>query len=386
MTKPINETIVDLEPSGIRRFFNIANDIPNVLSLGVGEPDFNTPWKASMAGINSIKNGQTFYTANAGMIELRRAIHDYLQVRFQLDYHPETEMIVTIGASEAIDLACRTLITPGDEVLCLDPSYVSYAPTISMAGGIPVPVPLRSEFDFAIQPEDIEQYITDKTKAVILNYPNNPTGAIITPEQTRRIAEVIKKHDLYVITDEIYSELWYSSSPYLSIAAVQDMKERTIYINGFAKAFSMTGWRLGYVCAPDWITEQMLKVHQYVIMAAPTPAQYAGIVALTECMNEVEMMREDYNKRRHYLMKEFNRIGLACFEPKGAFYCFPDVRPFNMTSEQFAIDLLAAEKLAVVPGSAFGDQGEGFLRISYAYSIRQLEKAIERLERFIQTL
>ncbi|MBG9987834.1 aminotransferase class I/II-fold pyridoxal phosphate-dependent enzyme [Aerococcaceae bacterium DSM 111176] len=386
MTKPINKTVVDLEPSGIRRFFNIANDIPNVLSLGVGEPDFNTPWKASMAGINSIKNGQTFYTANAGMIELRRAIHDYLEARFQLDYHPETEIIVTIGASEAIDLACRTLITPGDEVLCLDPSYVSYAPTISMAGGVPVPVPLRSEFDFAIQPEDIEALVTEKTKAIILNYPNNPTGAIITPEQTKRIVEVIKKHDLYVITDEIYSELWYSASPYLSIAAAKDMKERTIYINGFAKAFSMTGWRLGYVCAPDWITEQMLKIHQYVIMAAPTAAQYAGIVALNECMNEVEMMREDYNKRRHFLMKEFSRIGLGCFEPKGAFYCFPDVRPFEMSSEQFAMDLLDAEKLAVVPGSAFGDQGEGFLRISYAYSIRQLEKAIERLERFIITL
>lgn len=386
MTKPINKTVVDLEPSGIRRFFNIANDIPNVLSLGVGEPDFNTPWKASMAGINSIKNGQTFYTANAGMIELRRAIHDYLEARFQLDYHPETEIIVTIGASEAIDVACRTLITPGDEVLCLDPSYVSYAPTISMAGGVPVPVPLRSEFDFAIQPEDIEQKITEKTKAIILNYPNNPTGAIITPEQTKRIVEVIKKHDLYVITDEIYSELWYSQSPYLSVAAAKDMKERTIYINGFAKAFSMTGWRLGYVCAPAWITEQMLKIHQYVIMAAPTAAQYAGIVALNECMNEVETMREDYNKRRHYLMKEFKRIGLGCFEPKGAFYCFPDVRPFEMTSEQFAMDLLDAEKLAVVPGSAFGDQGEGFLRISYAYSIRQLEKAIERLERFIITL
>lgn len=386
MTKPINEKVIDLAPSGIRRFFNIANDIPNVLSLGVGEPDFNTPWKASMAGMNSIKNGQTFYTANAGMIELRRAIHDYLASRYQLDYHPEDEIIITIGASEAIDLACRTLITPGDEVLCLDPSYVSYAPTIIMAGGTPIAVPLRSEHDFAIQPEDIEQYVSEKTKAIILNYPNNPTGAIITPEQTRAIAEVIKKHDLYVITDEIYSELWYSSSPYLSIAAIEGMKERTIYINGFAKAFSMTGWRLGYVCAPAWITEQMLKVHQYIIMAAPTAAQYAGIVALNDCMADVEMMREDYNKRRHYLMREFKRIGLACFEPKGAFYCFPDIRPFEMKSEQFAIDLLEAEKLAVVPGSAFGEQGEGFLRISYAYSIRQLEKSMERMERFIQTL
>lgn len=386
MTKSQNQTVLDMQPSGIRRFFDIANEIEGVISLGVGEPDFPTPWPIREEAIRSIKKGKTYYTANAGLIELRRAISTYLSNKYDIHYDAQTEVVVTVGGSEAIDLACRGLINPGDEVLVMDPSYVSYVPSIELAGGIPVPIQLPSEHDFILQPENIEAKITDKTKAIILNYPNNPTGAAASREELEKIADVIKKHDLYVLTDEIYSEIWYAKDKYTSIASFDGMKERTIYINGFAKAFSMTGWRIGYLCGPEVLVEQMLKVHQFTIMAAPTVSQYAAIVALEECDNEVEAMRKDYLQRRNFLLGRFREMGIPCFVPRGAFYTFPDIREFNMTSEEFALALLDAEKLAVVPGTAFGAGGEGFLRISYAYSIRELTIAMNKIEDFITKL
>lgn len=386
MTKSQNKTVIDMEPSGIRRFFDIANEIEGVISLGVGEPDFPTPWSIREEAIRAIRKSKTYYTANAGLIELRRAISKYVDRKYDLDYDPETEVIVTVGGSEAIDLACRGLINPGDEVLCMDPSYVSYTPSIELAGGIPVPVKLPSEHDFILQPENIEALITDKTKAIILNYPNNPTGAAATREELEKLADVIKKHDLYVLTDEIYSEIWYAKDKYTSIASFEGMKERTIYINGFAKAFSMTGWRIGYLCGPEVLVEQMLKIHQFTIMAAPTVSQYASVVALEDCDDDVEAMRKDYLKRRNFLLGRFRDMGLPCFVPRGAFYTFPDIREFDMTSEEFAIALLDAKKLAVVPGSAFGEGGEGFLRISYAYSIKELTIAMDKIEEFVTEL
>ncbi|MDK7049865.1 aminotransferase class I/II-fold pyridoxal phosphate-dependent enzyme [Aerococcus sanguinicola] len=386
MTKSLNQTVLDMAPSGIRRFFNVANEVPGVISLGVGEPDFDTPWTVRQAAIKSLRQGRTFYTANAGLIELRKEIAKYIDRHYGLHYDPEEEQIVTIGGSEAIDLACRVLINPGDEVIVMDPSYVSYLPSVQLAGGVPVPVRLKAEDKFVMQAEQLEAAITDKTKAIILNYPNNPTGAVCLREDIEALAQVIKDHDLYCITDEIYSEIWYADEPYTSIASIPGMKERTVYINGFAKAFSMTGWRLGYVCAPKEITEQMLKVHQYTIMAAPTTSQYAGITALKECDDEVADMRDDYLERRNFLMSRYREIGLPCFVPEGAFYTFPDIREFGMTSEEFALELLDREKVAVVPGSAFGESGDGFLRISYAYSIKELERAMDKIENFVKEL
>ncbi len=386
MTKSLNQTVLDMAPSGIRRFFNVANEVPGVISLGVGEPDFDTPWTVRQAAIKSLRQGRTFYTANAGLIELRKEIAKYIDRHYGLHYDPEEEQIVTIGGSEAIDLACRVLINPGDEVIVMDPSYVSYLPSVQLAGGVPVPVRLKAEDKFVMQAEQLEAAITDKTKAIILNYPNNPTGAVCLREEIEALAQVIKDHDLYCITDEIYSEIWYADEPYTSIASIPGMKERTVYINGFAKAFSMTGWRLGYVCAPKEITEQMLKVHQYTIMAAPTTSQYAGITALKECDDEVADMRDDYLERRNFLMSRYREIGLPCFVPEGAFYTFPDIREFGMTSEEFALELLDREKVAVVPGSAFGESGDGFLRISYAYSIKELERAMDKIENFVKEL
>lgn len=386
MTKAINQKVQALAQSGIRHFFNVANEVPGVISLGVGEPDFDTPWVVRQAGIRAIQSGKTFYTANAGLLELREAISRYLSKHYQLTYDPKTEMMVTIGGSEAIDLACRTLIEPGDEVLVMDPSYVSYAPAIILAGGIPVPIKLDNHYDFVMQPEQLQAAITDKTKALVLNYPNNPTGAACTKEDLERLASIIEAHDLYVITDEIYAELWYREEAYCSIAALPNMKERTIYINGFAKAYAMTGWRIGYTCAPAWILEQMIKIHQYTILTAPTMSQYAGYVAINECDEEVYKMRDAYKERRDFLINRFRQMGLSCFKPAGAFYTFPDIREFNMTSEAFALKLLAEEKVAVVPGSAFGEAGEGFLRISYAYSIRELERAMDKMASFIGRL
>ncbi len=386
MTKSQNQTVLDMKPSGIRRFFDIANEIEGVISLGVGEPDFSTPWPIREEAIRSLRRGKTYYTANAGLLELRKAIADYVADKYDLSYNPDNEIIVTVGGSEAIDLACRGLINPGDEVLCMDPSYVSYEPSVELAGGIAVPIKLPSDHDFILQPENIEAQITDNTKAIILNYPNNPTGAAASREELERLADVIKKHDLYVLTDEIYSEIWYAKDKYTSIASFEGMKERTIYINGFAKAFSMTGWRIGYLCGPEILVEQMLKVHQFTIMAAPTTSQYAAVVALRDCAHEVEAMRKDYLQRRNFLLGRFRDMGIPCFVPKGAFYTFPDIREFGMTSEEFALALLDAKKLAVVPGSAFGEGGEGFLRISYAYSIRELTIAMNKIEAFITEL
>ena len=386
MTKSLNQTVLDMAPSGIRRFFNVANEVPGVISLGVGEPDFDTPWTVRQAAIKSLRQGRTFYTANAGLFELRKEIAKYIDRHYDLHYDPEEEQIVTIGGSEAIDLACRVLVNPGDEVIVMDPSYVSYLPSVQLAGGVPVPVRLKAEDKFVMQAEQLEAAITDKTKAVILNYPNNPTGAVCLREDIEALAKVIIDHDLYCITDEIYSEIWYADEAYTSIASIPGMKERTVYVNGFAKAFSMTGWRLGYVCAPKEITEQMLKVHQYTIMAAPTTSQYAGITALKECDDEVADMRDDYYERRNFLMSRYREMGLPCFVPEGAFYTFPDIREFGMSSEEFALELLEREKVAVVPGSAFGESGDGFLRISYAYSIKELERAMDKIEAFIQEL
>lgn len=386
MTKPLNSTIENLNPSGIRRFFDIANEVEGVVSLGVGEPDFDTPWDVRYEAMQAIRAGKTFYTANAGLMELREQIAHYIDKKYDLHYSPVDEIMVTVGGSEAIDLACRTLINPGDEVICLDPSYVSYEPSIAMAGGVVVRLKLQAEDQFVIQPEQLLELITPKTKAIILNYPNNPTGAVALRADLEKIAPILIAHDLYLITDEIYAEIWYENEPYTSIASFDGLKERTVYINGFAKAFAMTGWRLGYVCAPSEIMDQMVKIHQYTILAAPTISQYAGIVALRDTEEQVETMRVSYLQRRNFLMARFKEMGLPCFVPGGAFYTFPDIREFGVTSEEFALRLLAEEKLAVVPGAAFGDAGEGFLRISYAYSIRELTEAMEKLQRFVDNL
>lgn len=386
MTKPLSRTIENLNPSGIRRFFDIANEVEGVVSLGVGEPDFDTPWDVRYEAMQAIRAGKTFYTANAGLMELREQIAHYIDKKYDLHYSPVDEIMVTVGGSEAIDLACRTIINPGDEVICLDPSYVSYEPAIAMAGGVVVRLQLQAEDQFVVQPEQLIELITPKTKAIILNYPNNPTGAVALRADLEKIAPLIIANDLYLITDEIYAEIWYEDEPYTSIASFDGLKERTIYINGFAKAFAMTGWRLGYVCAPSEIMDQMVKIHQYTILAAPTISQYAGIVALRDTEEQVETMRVSYLQRRNFLMARFKDMGLPCFVPGGAFYTFPDIREFGMTSEEFALRLLAEEKLAVVPGAAFGDAGEGFLRISYAYSIKELTLAMEKLQRFVDRL
>lgn len=384
--KALNQTVKALQPSGIRKFFDLANSMEGVISLGVGEPDFDTPWTVRQAGIKAIQKGKTFYTANAGLLALRQGISRYLGEHFDLHYDPTAEIMVTIGGSEAIDLACRTLIEPGDEVICMDPSYVSYEPAIRLAGGVAVPVRLRVEDRFVMQAEQLEAAITPKTKAIILNYPNNPTGAACRKADLEALAKVIVAHDLYVITDEIYAELWYEAEPYCSIASLPGMRERTVYINGFAKAYAMTGWRLGYVCAPKAISEQMLKIHQFTILAAPTMSQYAGLIALEESYDDVLMMRDDYEKRRNFLLNRFREMGLSCFVPAGAFYTFPDIREFHLSSEAFAFRLLEEEKVAIVPGTAFGPGGEGYLRLSYAYSIRELERAMQKIEAFLRRL
>lgn len=384
MREFVNQKVKTIKPSGIRKFFDIANEMEDVISLGVGEPDFDTPWHIREEGIYALQKGQTFYTSNSGLLELRLAIVDNLKKKFALDYQATNEVLVTVGGSEAIDLALRATIEPGEEVIYTEPSYVSYLPCIQLSDGVPVSVPLKEENNFRLTKEELLQAITPKTKAVILSFPNNPTGAVMTKENLEEIAEVIIEHDLLVITDEIYADLSYlEDEPHCSIASLPGMKERTVYINGFSKAYSMTGWRLGYCCAPSVIMEQMLKIHQFAIMAASTVSQYAGIVALENGDSDVEMMRTSYNQRRRYVMSELARLGLPCFEPFGAFYVFPNISEFGMTSEEFATELIHKERVAVVPGTAFGDSGEGFVRISYAYSINELKRAFERLERFI---
>ena len=385
MRDPLNKKVQDIKPSGIRRFFEIANDVPGVISLGVGEPDFDTPWLVREEGMYTLQKGYTFYTANAGLMELRQEISHYLDRRYQLSYDAKEEIVVTVGGSEAIDLALRAMLDPGDEVIVPEPCYVSYTPCVALADGVSVPIQLQEAHQFRLQPEELEAAITSKTKMLILSYPNNPTGAIMELEDLEALAEVIIKHDLYVLSDEIYSELSYQNH-HISIASLPGMKERTIVINGFSKGFAMTGWRLGYAAGPKLIMEQMVKIHQFAIMAAPTASQYAGIVALRDCDKEVAEMRESYNQRRRYLMNTVEKIGLPCFIPYGAFYIFPNISEFGLTSEEFATRLVQEEKVAVVPGSAFGESGEGFVRISYAYGISELKEAFIRVERFIDRL
>lgn len=380
----LSKQVVALEPSGIRKFFDIVSEMPEAISLGVGEPDFDTPWRVREEGIYSLEKGRTFYTSNAGLKELRQEICSYLSRKYELSYE-ENEIVVTVGGSEGIDITMRTILNPGDEVIVAQPSFVSYLPCITMAGGVPVIVNLKEEDKFKLKKEQLEEVVTDKTKAIFISFPNNPTGAIMTREELEPIAEFAKEHDLMVISDEIYSELTYGTK-HVSIGSFPGMKERTIVVNGFSKAFAMTGWRLGYVAGPSIIMKQMVKVHQYVIMAAPTNSQYAAIEAMRYCDDEVEEMRIAYNQRRRYLVHAFEEMGLDCFEPEGAFYIFPSIKKFGMTSEEFATRLLNEQKVAIVPGSAFGECGEGYLRVSYAYSIDELKEALGRLDTFIKGL
>lgn len=382
MRDPLSKVIKEIQPSGIRKFFDIASEMKDAISLGVGEPDFDTPWHIREEGIYSLERGRTFYTSNAGLKDLKIEICKYLSRRFGLSYDYNKEVMITIGGSEAIDIALRAMLDPGDEVLIPQPSYVSYLPCVRLAGGTPVIIELKEEDEFKLTKQELLDAITDKTKVLVLPFPNNPTGSIMTEQDLKPIVEVVKEKDLFVISDEIYSELTYGSN-HVSIANFPGMKERTVLINGFSKSYAMTGWRLGYACAPAEILSQMLKIHQFAIMCAPTTSQYAAVEALRNGDKDVEMMRDAYDQRRRYLLASLREMGMDCFEPYGAFYVFPSIKKFGMTSDDFATTLLMTEKIAVVPGTAFGDSGEGFLRISYAYSIDDLKKALERIEKFI---
>ena len=386
MDEKLSKIVVDMKPSGIRKFFDIVNEMDDAISLGVGEPDFDTPWHVREEGIYALEKGKTFYTSNSGLMELRVEICNYLKRRLDLDYDARKQVLITVGGSEGIDLAIRALINPGDEVLVPQPSYVSYVPCVELAHGVPVIIELKEENQFRLTKEEILEKVTDKTKLLVLPFPNNPTGAILEEEDLKSIAEVCVEKDIIVLSDEIYSELTYNGKPHGSIACMPGMKERTIIINGFSKAYAMTGWRLGYAVGPEYIISQMTKIHQFCIMCAPTNSQYAAVEALRNGDDDIEKMRESYDERRRYLLHEFNRIGLDCFEPFGAFYMFPSIKKFGITSDEFATRLLETEKLAVVPGTAFGDCGEGFLRISYAYSLDELKKGISSIESFIKTL
>ena len=382
----LGKKAVGLKPSGIRKFFDIVAEMDDVVSLGVGEPDFDTPWAVRDEGIYTLERGKTFYTSNSGLKELREEISRYLIRRLGVRYDPIHECLVTVGGSEAIDLAFRALVNPGEEILIPEPSYVSYTPCAILADAVPVPIPLKAENEFRLTPEELEEHITDKTKILVLPFPNNPTGAVMTREDLEPIAKICIRHNLFVVSDEIYSELTYTGEDHVSIVQIPHMQERTILINGFSKAFAMTGWRLGYCCGPAEVLSLMTKIHQYAIMCAPTNSQYAAIVALRDCYSEVEKMREAYNQRRRFLLHSFEQMGLPCFEPFGAFYVFPCIKEFGMTSEEFATRLLEEERVAVVPGDAFGESGEGFIRISYAYSLEALKIAVGRLEKFVERL
>lgn len=385
MRNALSKKIVDIEPSGIRKFFDIVNEMPGAISLGVGEPDFDTPYIVREAGIYSLEKGRTFYTSNAGLKDLRVEISRYIEKKYQLEYDADSEIMVTVGGSEAIDVALRCMVDPGDEVLIPQPCYVSYVPCAVMADAKPVIIELKEENEFKLTKEELLESITDKTKILILAYPNNPTGAIMTKEELAELVPVIIEKDLFVISDEIYAELTYDNT-HCSIASFPGMKERTVVINGFSKAFAMTGWRLGYACAPEQIMSQMIKLHQFAIMCAPTNSQFAAVEALRSCDEEVKKMVEAYNQRRRFLLNAFREMGIDCFEPYGAFYVFPSIKKFKMTSDEFANRLLAEQKLAVVPGTAFGASGEGFVRISYAYSVENLKVGLERIEKFIGSL
>lgn len=386
MRDPLNKLISAIPPSGIRKFFDIASEMEGVISLGVGEPDFDTPWHVREEGIYSLEKGRTFYTANAGLRDLRVEIRNYLERHYQVSYDPDKEILVTVGGSEAIDIAFRAMLDPGDEVLVPQPSFVSYVPCAVLASGVAVPIALEEKDQFRLTPEKLLEKITPKTKILVLPFPNNPTGAIMNREELEAIAKIVIDHDLFVLSDEIYSELTFGEEPHVTIASLPGMKERTVLINGFSKAFAMTGWRLGYACAPAPLLKQMLKIHQFAIMCAPTTSQYAAIDAMKNCDEDVKQMRESYDQRRRYLLHELRDMGMECFEPLGAFYMFPSVKRFGMTSDAFAMRLLEEEKVAVVPGSAFGDAGEGYLRISYAYSLKSLKEALAKIRRFVERL
>lgn len=386
MRNPLSDKIVTIPPSGIRKFFDIVSEMKDAISLGVGEPDFDTPWHIREEGIYSLEKGRTFYTSNAGLKELKVEIDAYLRRRCGVTYDPDHEIMVTVGGSEAIDIAMRAMINPGDEVLIPQPSYVSYVPCAVLADGVPVIIELEARDEFRLTPEKLLEKITPKSKILVLPFPNNPTGAIMDKSDLQKIAEIVAEKDLFVISDEIYAELTYGSEPHTTIASLPGMRERTILINGFSKAYAMTGWRLGYACGPAAILEQMLKIHQFAIMCAPTTSQYAAVAALRDGDTDVQHMRESYDQRRRYLIHAFKEMDIECFEPLGAFYTFPSIRRFGMTSDEFATRLLQEEKVAVVPGTAFGDCGEGYLRISYAYSLKSLKEALGRIERFVNRL
>lgn len=385
MRNPLSEKITSIKPSGIRKFFDIVTTMEGAISLGVGEPDFETPYFIREEAIYSLEKGRTFYTSNSGLKELREEIDKYLQRKLNISYDPMTEIIVTVGGSEGIDIALRAMLDNGDEVLIPQPSYVSYEPCVILAGGKPVIIELKSDNDFKLTKEQVLEKITEKTKLLVMPFPNNPTGSIMTYEELEEIAKICIEKDIFVLSDEIYCELTYTGK-HASIAQVPGMKERTIVINGFSKSYAMTGWRLGYACGPEMIIKQMTKIHQFAIMCAPTTSQYAAVLALRDGDLDVAKMRESYNQRRRYLINRFNEIGMDCFEAEGAFYVFPSIKRFGLSSEEFATRLLMEEKVAIVPGTAFGDCGEGFMRISYAYSLERLKEALDRIERFVSRL
>ena len=382
----LNPVARDMKPSGIRKFFDLAGSMQDVVTLSIGEPDFKTPWHIREAGIRNLNEGKTAYTPNAGMVPLRRAITSYMSRRFGLQYDPDREVIVTVGGSEGIDIAMRTILCPGDEVLIPEPSFVCYAPLSSMTGAVPVALPTYEKDAFRLTPETLKAAITPKTKLLILSYPNNPTGAVMTKEDYEAIAAVLRDTDILVIADEIYIELAYTKEPLVSFASVEGMRERTVVVNGFSKAYAMTGWRMGYICGPKELILPALKLHQFGIMSSPTTSQYAAVEALENGAEDVAMMREKYNMRRKFLLRTFERLNIPCFEPLGAFYVFPNFSRFGLSSEEFCRRFLEEEKVAMVPGSAFGESGEGFARISYAYSMEHLKIAMDRLERFIARL
>lgn len=379
----LSEKVKEMKPSGIRKFFDLAANMEGVISLGVGEPDFQTPWLIRKKALDVLERKRMIYSSNQGLSELREGIAEYLERKYSIRYNPDSEIVVTVGGSEAIDLAIRALVNPGDEVLIVEPSFVCYKPIVELMHGVAVPIPTKEENKFKLTPDELKSHITEKTKLLILPYPNNPTGGIMTREDLEAIAEVLRDTNIIVLSDEIYSELTYGRK-HCSIAEIDGMHERTVYVSGFSKAFAMTGWRLGYLCAPQPLASQMLKIHQYAIMCAPTMSQYAALVALKDCDKEVEKMVEEYNVRRRILVEGFNRIGLTCFEPEGAFYAFPCIRSTGMMSEEFCSRLIDEEKVAVVPGNAFGESGEGFVRVSYAYSLKHLMQALECIERFVK--
>ena len=382
----LNKTVTEMKPSGIRKFFDIAATMDDVISLGVGEPDFQTPWQIRKAGIESLERGKTKYTSNWGLIELRKEISKYLKRKFNLEYNPQNEVLVTVGGSEAIDAAIRALVEPGDEVIIPQPSYVCYEPITALAGGKPVIVNTKSENDFKLTEEELKNAITSKTKVLILPYPSNPTGAIMEREDLLAISEVLKDTDIIVLSDEIYAELTFGGKKHVSPASLKELYERTITVNGFSKAFSMTGWRLGYACGPKPIIDQITKIHQYAIMSSPTTSQYAAIEALKNCDEDVQYMLKEYDMRRRLMVSGFNKIGLTCREPKGAFYSFPSIKSTGLTSEEFCEKLLYGKKVAVVPGTAFGESGEGFIRASYCYSVEHIKEAINRIGEFLKEI